>query len=325
MALQQRLCLYFTFTFAALSMTSISLAQQSPPLRGRLSLPNKNWGVALELPGFTVRTVETKADGRRYMFAQNEAAGMAVSLTLEQIKPGTHAAACRDSLQQRTKSQAVKVADVSFSRSGEFDVMQYTVPEFAGQKINQKNVFACEFYDNTYIDLHISKVKYVPTAELLFTQVLNSMHVDVAQRSSMELMEQASRLYEQQDFKAAIAPYSQALQLEKAGPKLGKPLWYVLVDNLGMSYGITGDLQKAKETFDYGVSKDPTYPLFYYNLACTYAEMDDETKASDYLKKAFEYKVNTLPGETMPDPRADDSFKKLMEKKEFRELAESLA
>ena len=75
----------------------------------------------------------------------------------------------------------------------------------------------------------------------------------------------------------------------------------MLVDNLGMSYGITGDLQKAKETFDYGVSKDPTYPLFYYNLACTYAEMNDTAKAGAYLEKAFDYKANVLPGETMPD------------------------
>jgi tetratricopeptide (TPR) repeat protein len=92
-----------------------------------------------------------------------------------------------------------------------------------------------------------------------------------------------------------------------------------------MSYGITGDLQKAKETFDYGVSKDPEYPLFYYNLACTYAEMDDATEAKDYLKKAFDHKANALPGENMPDPRKDDSFQKLMKDKEFRQLAEALA
>src|SRR5215510_8076810 len=101
---QQRFCVYFTFIFAALSVTSISLAQQNAPVRGRLSLPDKSWGVTLELPGFAVRTVETKPDGRRYMFAQNEAAGMAVSLTLEQIKPGAHAAACRESLQQKTRN-----------------------------------------------------------------------------------------------------------------------------------------------------------------------------------------------------------------------------
>jgi hypothetical protein len=49
----------------------------------------------------------------------------------------------------------------------------------------------------------------------------------------------------------------------------------VLVDNLGMAYGITGDLKKASEIFEYGLSKDDTYPMFYYNLACTYAEMND--------------------------------------------------
>jgi tetratricopeptide (TPR) repeat protein len=92
-----------------------------------------------------------------------------------------------------------------------------------------------------------------------------------------------------------------------------------------MSYGITGNLQKAKETFEYGLSKDPEYPLFYYNLACTYAETDNATEAKDYLKKAFDHKANVLPGESMPDPRNDDSFQKLMKNKEFRELAETLA
>ena len=141
----------------------------------------------------------------------------------------------------------------------------------------------------------------------------------------MELAAEGSRLYLQRDYKSAIGPYSQALELEKTNPKLEKSLWYVLVDNLGMSYGITGDLQKAKETLDYGVSKYPTYPIIYYNLACTYAEMGDTTEAGNYLKKAFEYKANVLPGETMPDPRKDDSFKKLMKDKEFHELAEKLA
>ena len=219
----------------------------------------------------------------------------------------------------------MKIQGARFSRSGDIDVMEYMVPEFRGQHLNQKSLFACQFHDDTYIDLHVSKVNCVAADEPLFANVLNSMHIDSVQRSSMELMEQASRLYLQHNYRGAIGPYTQALELEKANPKLEKALWYVLVDNLGMAYGITGDLQKAKETFDYGVSKDPTYPLFFYNLACTYAEMDDAAKAGSYLKKAFDYKANALPGETMPDPRTDDSFKKLMKNKEFRELANALA
>ena len=76
-----------------------------------------------------------------------------------------------------------------------------------------------------------------------------------------------------------------------------------LIDNLGMAYGISGDLEKAKETFEYGVSKDPAYPLFHYNLACTYAEMDDATQAGSYLRKAFEYKSNLLPAKACRSTR----------------------
>jgi Tetratricopeptide repeat len=312
--------LVVAFALAGLACVS----QQPKPLRGRLSLPAKNWGVVLDLPGFTLRAVETKPDGRGYMVAENETTHVVVSVTLEQITPEPTATSCRESLEKKTKDAPLKIKDARFSRSGDIDVMEYMVPEFRGQRVNQKSVFACQFHDNTYIDLHVSKVHYVAADEVLFTNVLSSMHIDNVQRSSAELMEQASRLYLQHDYRGAIGPYAEALELEKGNPKLERSLWYVLVDNLGMSYGITGDLQKAKETFDYGVTKDPMYPLFYYNLACTYAELGDATEAGNYLKKAFDYKGNVLPGEAMPDPRKDDSFKKLMKNKEFRELAETL-
>lgn len=303
----------------------VSVAQEPKPLRGRLSLAAKDWGVILDLPGFALRILETKPDGRRYMAAENETTKVVVSLTLEAIKSGAHARSCRESLEKKAKNTAMKIRDVRFSRSGDVDVMRYMLPEFRGQPFKQESLFACQFYDNTYIDLHVSKVNYEAADEPLFADVLKSARIVKVQRSSMELVEQGSRLYIQHDYKGAIGPYSQALELEKANPKLDKSFWYVLVDNLGMSYGIIGDLQKAKETFDYGVSKDPTYPLFYYNLACTYAEMGDATEAGNYLKRAFEYKANVLPGENIPDPRKDDSFKKLMKNKEFRELAETLA
>jgi len=318
-------CLRFCVLSLAFVALSCAAQQSQTPLRGRLSLPTKDWGVVLTLPGFVAKTVETKPDGRRYMVAENENTKVVVSVTLEETKPGTPASSCRQTLEEKVKHPPLKIQDVRFSRSGDVDVMRYVVADFKGQRINQESLFACQFYDNTYIDLHVSKVSYVTADEPLFSDVLTSMHVDKVQRSSMELVGQASRLYLQHDYKGAVAPYSQALELEKVNPTLEKSLWYVLVDNLGMSYGITGNLQKAKETFEYGLSKDPEYPLFYYNLACTYAEMDDATEAKDYLKKAFDHKANALPGENMPDPRKDDSFQKLMKDKEFRQLAEALA
>jgi len=233
--------------------------QQGKPVQGRLSLPNKDWGIFLQLPGFTVKAVETKPNGSRYLLAQNDATGVSVSLTLEAVAPGTHAASCAESLQQRAKNPQFKVKDIGFSKSGDADVMEYTIPQFQGVPVNQRNLFACEFYDNTYIDLHLSKVKYNAADEALLNGVVSSMRIDTAQKSSTSLMEEGSRLFLKGDYKGAIGPYSQALEMEKANPKLGKPLWYVLIDNLGISYGITGDLSKALATLQYGVSKDSTY------------------------------------------------------------------
>jgi tetratricopeptide (TPR) repeat protein len=79
-------------------------------------------------------------------------------------------------------------------------------------------------------------------------------------------------------------------------------LWRVLVDNLGMAYGITGDLNKAEATFRYGLSKDATYPMFFYNIACVYGERNDLENALLYLNKAHTFRANSIPGEGLPDP-----------------------
>jgi tetratricopeptide (TPR) repeat protein len=131
------------------------------------------------------------------------------------------------------------------------------------------------------------------------------------------LMEQGSRFFLEHDFRRAIPPYQKALDREKANRTLSESLWRVLVDNLGMAYGISGDLRKARQTFEYGLSKDPKYPMFHYNMACTYAEMNDVDKTITYLKQAFAYRANMIKGERFPDPWTDDSFQRFMNNDKF--------
>ena len=132
-----------------------------------------------------------------------------------------------------------------------------------------------------------------------------------------KLMEEGSSFFLERDYKRAAPPYQKALDREKANRTLSETLWRVLVDNLGMSYGIPGDLKHAKEIFEYGLSKDPKYPMFHYLMACTYAEMNDVDKTIQYLKQAFEYKDNMIKGETLPDPWTDDSFQRFMKNDKF--------
>ena len=140
----------------------------------------------------------------------------------------------------------------------------------------------------------------------------------------MELMREGSYYYQKHDFAQAIPPYQKALDLEKEKRTLDKTLWKVLVDNLGMAYGISGDLDKAKETFEYGISKDPDYPMFYYNMACTYGEKEDMEKAIEYLKLAFDRRENMIPGEKIPNPATDSSFQRFMKDEKFKAALKEL-
>ena len=145
-----------------------------------------------------------------------------------------------------------------------------------------------------------------------------------ATSSALELVREGSYHYLKHDFERAIGPYQKALELEKENRTLDKTIWRVLIDNLGMAYGITGELDKAKDTFKYGISKDPDYPLFYYNMACTYGEMKDMDNAIKYLELAFDRRENIIPGERMPNPATDSSFKRFMNDEKFKAALKGL-
>ncbi len=123
--------------------------------------------------------------------------------------------------------------------------------------------------------------------------------------------------HDQASYAKAIVPYSRALQMEKQRRTLTRTAWLILIDNLGMAYGITGDLHKATETFEYGLTKEPKYPMFYYLLADAYAEMNDESRAITNLNRAFTLRGNVISGEALPDPSTDDSFQRFMHDQRF--------
>ena len=212
------------------------------------------------------------------------------------------------------------------------DAVEFLVAKANGVPLEQKNFMLCAANDGIFVDIHLSKVKFRPEEETLFTDVLKQVRfVDVqasapstAGPTSLDYFREGSKLYIMQDYTDAIGPYQKALDLETQNPQIPKTDWFVLVDNLGMAYGMTGDLNHAEKVFDYGVSREPRYPLFYYNLACTYAERKKMDRTMNFLKTAFDLKANVLPGESMPDPRKDDSFQEFMKDKKFRDFVDSL-
>ena len=286
-----------------------------------LSVPGRDWEVRLTLPGFEVKK-ETWPDGRRYLLATKKDSGLNVSLTLEATDASANAASCEKSMRQRVQRSRFKLADVQFSKANEMELLEYMIPDIAGVPVKQQNLFGCMVRNHVFIDVHISKVAFQKGERPLLSNILDSLRV--VQHTSLDLMREATEHYEKGDYAAAIPGYARALEMEKSNRALDRTLWYILVDNLGMAYGVTSDLQRAIETFQYGLSQDPKYPLFYYNLACAYAELGDVDGAIANLEKAFEHKANLLSGEQMPDPRKDSSFTGLLKDDKFRRAVDSL-
>jgi tetratricopeptide (TPR) repeat protein len=297
----------------------------------RVSLPNKSWELQVDAKGFVVKVNETQSDGRRYLVAENAGTGVTLSVTLEQVTDAANVEGCRQGLRNRVQANSkLNPTDVSESQAGDVVILEFVLPQVEGMPIQQKNVFGCLAKDNVYADVHLSKVQFKPQDEQLFTSVLNTVHFtgqdsDDAStpRSSKYFLGEGSKYFRDGQFDKAIAPYQKALDLEKGDRKLDINLWRVLVDNLGMAYGVTGNLKASEEVFQYGISRDPTYPLFYYNVACVHAEKNDLDSTMEYLRKAFEYRLNVIPGEKMPDPHKDDSFQRFLQTEKFRKLIDS--
>ncbi len=323
----------------------IAISNPQTPDRGAsnrvlVGLWDRSWGVTLGLPGFSIKENDIKPDGRRYLLAGNLATMMEVSVFLEDASQGRTRKSCHETMEEQvgntTQNLALQIVggiekkDAKIWETDGKTFLDYTVPSITlpGTKtvaLHQKNRLVCFERDNAFIDLHLSKPDFQPSDEPLFTQIVNSIEFrEGIVRHSMDYLQVGSLFYLSHNYQKAIPPYARALELEQKDRQLDKKLWYVLIDNLGMAYGITGNLDKARETFAYGIQEDPDYPLFYYNMACYYGEKGDANNAAAYLQKAYQRRANMIAGETMPDPRSDDSFKKLLKDKEFRKTVDSI-
>lgn len=138
-----------------------------------------------------------------------------------------------------------------------------------------------------------------------------------ARDSVVVLWCQGGEAWLRQDTKTAIARYARVYAMEQAKRTLSPAAWRVLVDNLGMGYGMSGALDKSQEVFEYGISNDSEYPLFRYNMACVYAERGDWQTAIRYLDEAYARKANMTRGEQMPNAWTDDSFQRFMKDRAF--------
>jgi hypothetical protein len=302
----------------------------------------KGLGLSIDLTGFTKDIDEVKPDGRRYLMASHPKTKLNVSVTLEKVPTQATTQGCIEQLKLIRKGPfAARGQDIKLNATGETPTLEYTLHKVQGVRLDQKSIYACIARDNVYADVQLLKAQYTITDAPLFESILKSIRLQVgpsetiqtrtptpkapAKPSSIHLLSIGNALYQRNKYAESIPSFQEAFDLEKAEPQLDRTLWRGLIDSLGMAYAMTGHLTKARATLEQGIHADPTYPMFHYNLACTFAEMNDLDHAMQSLRTAFRYRKNQSPGEEgMPDPRLNLSFQRFMKNETFRNLINDL-
>jgi tetratricopeptide (TPR) repeat protein len=295
-----------------------SPAEQRNPVFA-LTLPGQEWALEFSAPGFLAgRTSLDPRGDSVYLFASNKEKNVILSAFLEKAARRGSSKECRDFYWSGMKNSPLKKEQIKIYDLGEMAIVEYVVPTFQGWETNQKNLFAYLTRGVYWSYIHLSKMKFVPGEEGLFKQILGSVKFnDSYNPTALDLFEFGNLSFFRKDFPEAISYYRRALELDKHRKNLGREPWLTLVDHLGMAYGLSGDFTKAKQTYEWAISQESEYPIFFYNLACACAEMNKMDEALSNLRLAYKCKGNLLPDQEFPNPRSDSSFKKYLKNKMF--------
>lgn len=200
----------------------------------------------------------------------------------------------------------------------------FFLASMAGARVEQENLFGVSSSPTTCAEIHISKVSYKQADEPTLTARLETLTFDPTYvPSAQDYFALGTILYNViKSYESAAFYYQRALDtLPNAAPLNARR---VIVDQLAMSYGISGQIKQSRAVIEAAIQADPDYPFYYYNLACADAEQGKAADAKLHLQQAFDRKGNTLPGEHLPDPAKDDSILKLKRDKEFWAFVQTL-
>lgn len=284
-----------------------------------LLLPDHSWALEIDSHGFEIRSREIDAEAQTgALDAINRRLGVTVAVSMEPAARAGGPVECRDDYRRREQDSPISELDLRSWESGDMALLEYVV-RLPGLNAKQKHRHVYLAKEGTWIDVHIAKIGYQPSDDLLFDEIAGTIRIrERVGPTAFDLVRMGSMYYLQHDYPQAIYYYAQALNIEREHRRLSETYWRVLVDNLGMAYGLTGETDQAKATFEYGLAQDPGYPMFSYNLAGVYAKLGDLDQTIAHLLQAFRSLGEMIPGEAMPDPASDDAFRPFRNEPKFQ-------
>jgi hypothetical protein len=291
-------------TTVLLSIATTCAAQTTP---GKLSfaLAQHPGKLSLDQGSFRISELSVKSDGRAFtIHAEDGDLHLVGSLFIWQEMPTLTAITCRDEM---LKSEG----PASLAAAKDRSLLKSTSGADIALASGSSAVRAFVASGNLCADLNFSTRQPVPMQKV--KAILQTLTFDpVAKPTFSDAFEYATVAFDHDDLVGAVHAYRAALALVDSSDE---PLKWrrVATDQLAMALGMEGDLSTSRTVNYAAIKRDPDYPIYYYSLACADGEEGNAADAKTHLQQAFDRRANVLPGESMPDPATDDSFRQLME------------
>jgi hypothetical protein len=311
---------------ALLTVSSVSaFAQLSEGNNFKLALGDHRGQLRWSAEGFKVIQTSAKPNGREIGVRATDEASRLTLLGFLFVVPGQahlSSAACRDGAIEPEKKgnstlKVLKTAEVARSGSAPISIISYTATGGDGNTVYSVRGFISS--GDLCGDLEFYSKSTISPEDVDLKKVFTSYHLDDSYVPKFQdALFYAQTLYQAGMYKGAAPMFEVALAKlnESPGPD-SRTMRRLVTDQAGMAYGIAGDTSRARSIFEKGVVADPDYPLYYYNLACADAADKNLVGARTNLQKAFDRRLNILPGEHMPDPTTDDSFLPYRDNEQF--------
>ena len=183
------------------------------------------------------------------------------------------------------------VSLVSYTAKGEDGKTLYTVRGFVA---NGDVCGDLEIYSYTPLRLQDSNLR-----KIFSSFQLNEKYAP----QFKDLFLYAQILYQHHMYGPAAPVYEKALAKLNEDSGSTQTMKRVITDQAGMSYGMSGNIAKARAIFERAVAADPDYPLYYYNLACADAEEKNLAAQRNICRKHLTGRRMRFPAKACLIPR----------------------
>lgn len=312
----------------------------------RLSWPGKDWSVDVALLKFEVNVEEFSDNAPVYLLfatlrtddkTQPNLRPIMLKIRLEPAKtPGSDTELRDFAAKQLKKTGGLNGGSVKTFEYKQIPGLRYSMelggaaavffPQAAppGPKVRGMEAFFVK--DGVWITVSINALSLQKEEEELFHATLDSVKFPDTSNasSSFDHYYKARSLVYQKQYKQAAEHLNAALGLEQKQRQLDVEHWRNLIVQSVDFYSAAGNNTRAKELLDYGVSLDPTFPLFHLLLAQYFTTLDDVDNTIASLEKFYLYRKNDRRTTFWIDPLKHPAFARFKTNEKFRKGVKAL-